>query len=447
MTNKNDKIIIIGAGFAGLTAAKLLMESGFEVTVLEADNRIGGRTNTIQLGKATVDTGATWIHFKDGNPLTHMAELHGYQVFNDDYEPFNIFNSKKKKLSDKKKNKYIKLADKIRERAIEYFQENRGDKTTEDFFEEYVQSKNWSIKKIRFVKFLYSALLETDYAASIDKISLSDVRYITQFNKNYDNDGLIVGGFGKLVEILRQGLDIRLSEIVETIDYSKNNNSNKIIITTNKGTFKCDKVIVTVSLGVLKNERIKFIPQLPYSKLNAIKSMGFGNLEKIILTFENRFWGKERLIYYYAQKDKNLPFPIIMDFTKVAGSPTLALYYAADFATELLKRPDIEILELAIGTLQNIFKRSTVKPINYHISHWSTDPFHFGSYSYSRNDEVGEIIKTLGEPIDNTVFFAGEATSLKGQAYVHGALLSGIREALRFGANLDGIKGINKFSF
>lgn len=442
MKNTNEKIIIIGAGFAGLTAGKLLHESGFDVTILEGDNRIGGRTNTIRLGKAIVDTGATWIHYKKGNLITALAKAYGFEVVNDDYEPYMIWDSENGEIPRKKRNKYLKAAEKARDAAIDFFQENQGNANTETFFDAYVNQKDWSPKKAKIVRFLYSCLLETDYGTSMDNISLSDERHITTFDKNYENDALIVGGYARLITKLRQKLDIRLSEVIEKIDYSKENPANKIRISTQNNVFECDKVIVTVSLGVLKKEVIEFVPPLPPEKINAIQSMGYGNLEKIILTFDNVFWGEERLIYYYEQQEKHLPFPMILDFTETAGAPTLGLYCAANFANELLQKSDEDILEIVVETLQNIFGEAMERPTHHHISRWSTDPFQYGSYSYTCNDDVEEIITQLAKPIDDKVFFAGEATSLKGQAYVHGAMFSAIREAVRLGGDLNGIKGL-----
>ena len=124
-------------------------------------------------------------------------------------------------------------------------------------------------------------------------------------------------------------------------------------------------------------------------------------------------------------------FPSISDFTSITGFPTLAIYCAGAFARYLNRLNDKEVLEQVIGTLEQMYQVENLQPVNYHISRWLTQPFFKGSYSFSNTDDTEQYIKILAQPIDNKVFFAGEATSTEGPGYVHGAYLSGILASQR----------------
>ena len=429
---KHSKIIIIGAGFAGLTAAKLLHESGHEVLILEASEYFGGRARTIHLDNAPLDAGAAWVHYKAGNITTKIAEANGLEIIDDHYEPSFIWDKKQgKTLSKKKKERYLEEAEIARELAIDFFDKKGRNSNALEFIEKYLSKKNWSKKKKRIVGFLYAALLETDYGADIKNIVLSDERYLTLFDLDDDNDGKIVGGYQKLTNILRKNLSIQYKTVVNAIDYNEKN----VSISTNKGIYTCEKVLVTVSLGVLKNEKIQFFPLLPQRKKIAIQKMGYGNLEKVILTFEKQFWKETELIYYIEETKKGQAFPFICDFSKTSGVPALVLFYAGSYGEYLQEKTDDFILEKAIDVLKAVFNKKNINPKSHYISRWSKDDFFFGSYSYSSDDDVKKYIKAIKKPLKNKVFFAGEATSLKGQAYVHGAIFSGIREAKRLGAS------------
>lgn len=440
MHNKN--IIIIGAGFAGLTAAKLLHESGYSVRILEAKNRIGGRTQTVQLGTAKIDTGASWIHYKNGNPLTYIAAAHGLEVIDDEYEPFEIWDEQLGTFLGSEKGEYMEAAELAREAAIDYFLVHRGEDTTADFIKSYLKNKNWSPTKKRIVRTIYALFLETDYATAIENISLSDERVLNRFDNDDENDGLIIGGYEMLLNIISQGLDIQLSTIVHHINYQ----DNQVIISTNQGEYTADKVIVTVSLGVLKNGLIRFQPPLPEAKQKAIQSLGFGNLEKVILTFEEVFWKDTKHTMFFSATEKNgMGFSSIVDFSNTTGQPTLIMFYMSEFAEQMQAKDDAAILAAALEVLKKIFREAYIPPSQTYLSRWSTDPMFGGSYSYSNDDNNEAVVTALAEPVGDSLFFAGEATSLEGQAYVHGGLLSGMREAQRLGASIEHIKGLDVY--
>lgn len=426
-TYKSPKIIVIGAGVAGMSAAQKLQKNGLDVTILEGLDRVGGRVFPVRFGERYIDTGATWIHYYKNNPLFAFAKMSDWNVIEDSYEPFEIWNAEIKAFLGKEKHQLMEWSEAVRAAAIDFFLNNEVAVSTGDFFDNYIINKDWNRPTIQAVKFLYSALLETDYGGNIDQVALTDERYLNKFGNLEETDALLVGSFKKMLDSLKQGLDIRLNQTIQGIDYQQ----DTIFVTTQNQVFECDKVIVTVSLGVLKQGNIQFRPTLSAEKRNAIAGFQYGKLEKIILTFEEQFWGESRLFYYMNHKKPNLAFPMILDFTAVVGQPTLGIYYAADFAKSIENESDEVILEKVVVILKEMFGDKYLEPIQTYISHWSTNEFFKGAYSFSSGLNNKTYVETLAKPIDNKVFFAGEATSLEGQAYVHGAYLSGIREAER----------------
>lgn len=427
MSQKSEKVLIIGAGVAGMTAAQHLRKNGFEVTILEGLNRVGGRVAPVSFGEYYIDTGATWIHYYKGNPLTAFAESIGNKVVEDAFEPFEVWDAASKRWLGKEKHLALELSEMVRNAATEYFLENDTDVSVADFFDNYVADKNWNATLRDTVKFLYAALYETDYGATIHEVVPTDERYLDKFGNKGEVDGLIVGSFKNWIDDLQKGLDIRFNQAVQSINYQE----DKVIITSQNEVYECDKVIVTVSLGVLKQGSIQFFPQLPLAKQFAIEHFKYGVLEKIICTFDQRFWGESRLFYYMNNDNKHLAFPMIMDFSETAGQPTLGIYHAADFAHSIEDLSDEIIIERVISILKTLFSDTYQPPLQTYVSRWSANPFFRGAYSCSADSNNKYYVETLAEPINNKVYFAGEATSLEGQAYVHGAYFSGIREAER----------------
>jgi monoamine oxidase len=435
--NKKHQIIVIGAGMAGLTAAKLLHESGFDVLILEAQSHIGGRTYTKEINGENIDTGATWIEMFKGNPMTKIAKAYGIEVVKDSDEPVVAWDEKTSSFVENLEH-YAELAEKTWDKAIKFFKKKRGDKKVADFLDSYLAKQNWSDEEQYYVKFIFKIWIEIDYAGKLDEVSLVDEYFIDTFKDKNDENALLIGGYKTIIDKIKKGLNIQLETIVETIDYRR----ETLEIKTNQGIFDCDKVIFTASLGVLKSNVIRFRPKLPKVKRKAIKTLGFGFAEKIILTFEERFWNDSKFILNLNEGENGLEFPSISDFTETVGCPTLGIYYSAKYAEWLMQYSDEDILKKILTTLEKIFNQQNLQPTDYHISRWTTDPHFKGAYSFSNSDKTLDDIRTLGKPVDGRLFFAGEATSVDGQGYAHGALMSGIREAKRLGASLKGIKGV-----
>jgi monoamine oxidase len=271
-------------------------------------------------------------------------------------------------------------------------------------------------------------LIEAINGAPAQKLSISEVGVSELFKANLAIDG----GYGRLIQDVSRNLDIEKGVVIEAIECSSDN----IHIHTTKGTYSADITVVSVPLGVLKNRKIQFIPPLSDEKVRAINRIGYGGvLNKIVLVFKERFWkrGHERLTRLPSIKgiNHNL-FGYWADFSRQVSIPLLVGFAGGEGAIRMDKEvPDENIRDMAVASLTEMFGKEVPTPLNYRVTRWLSDPFSLGSYSYgSYASDEGERL-VLSRPHAGRVFFSGEATEPVHYGTVHGALLSGEREARR----------------
>lgn len=419
--NKNqEKIIIIGAGIAGLSAGKTLQNQGFDVLLLEGRNRIGGRLWTSKKwNDAFVDMGASWIHGKEDNPLTKLANSINAQVFPTKSESSIIYDFNGKIITDKREENLEKLTAKI-EKIITKIQDNYNDDIS--LQKALEKELNWhqlsDFDRANF-EYLFNSIIEQEYAEDISQLSA----FYFDETKEFDGDDLLfVKGYNVISDYLATGLDIKLNHQVESIE----SNNQGVNIITNQGNFRGDKVIVTLPLGVLQKNIVKFSPPLPKEKLKAINQLGMGVLNKLYLRFPHQFWEKnyDWIGKISPQKGQwsewvNLELPL--------KKPILLGFNAGKFGREIESWSDEKIVTDAMKNLRQIYGNSIPQPIDYQLTRWSQDTFTYGSYSYYATNSTPNHRRELAKPINQQIFFAGEATSLDYPATVHGAYLSGLR--------------------
>lgn len=282
---KNQKIIIIGAGIAGLAAAEKLQSEGLTVTILEARNRIGGRIWTDNSLGVPLDLGAAWIHGIKKNPISDLAKQFGVKTIVTDYESLELYDIDGDELS----NKQYKKLDKLYEKAISALEKSKksagrnssmADAITEiladyDLDDTMRRGLNWTIAS----EFVF------DLAGDLSDLSL---QYWDEDEEFKGDDVIFPGGYHQIVAGLAQGLDIRLGHTVKQVNY----NRRGVEIETTHGIFEADLAIITLPLGVLKAEKVFFSPDLPADKWDSIHRLAMGTMNKVVLKFPKRFWPK-----------------------------------------------------------------------------------------------------------------------------------------------------------
>lgn len=270
-------------------------------------------------------------------------------------------------------------------------------------------------------------------------------------------------GYSCLPAALAEGLDIRLNTAVRHVRYTRTGveivtqSTSKSSITTTQ-TFKGDAVLITLPLGVLKSHPsgVQFHPPLPEWKTAAIHRMGFGNLNKVVLCFDRVFWDPNTNLFGHVGSTTANRGELFL-FWNLYKSPVLIALVAGEAANKLENVSDEIIVGSAIAVLKGIFGSSAVpQPKETVVTRWKSDEWSRGSYSFVAAGSSGNDYDLMASPVappvvsgmppgnpappnPPRVFFAGEHTIRNYPATVHGALLSGLREAGRIADQFLGL--------
>ena len=396
MFNKGEHIIIVGGGAAGLTAARMLLKQGHPVTVLEANDRLGGRIHTIhEPFEKPVEKGFEFVH---GNlPLT--LEL---------LKEAGINHQAVKGTMTRVENGEWKTQQDFTigwDELIKKMNEIKEDLTIDEFLQ-----KNFTDKKYKELRTSVLRFAEGFDLADTSKASVLAIR--EEWMAEEDEQYRVVGGCDQLIKYLETQITdlgglIHTSSNVTSIEWKEND--VKVIVENGK-IYHGIKVIITVPLGVLQGDpsSLNFHPAIPIY-VGAARQIGFGTVVKIMLQFKESFW---------EEKKKNLGFlfantPVPTWWTQLPSSyPLLTGWAGGPQARHLEKKDDKFILELALQSLSNIFRRS-VGELNELltascVANWRNDPFTSGGYSYAMV-ESAKAQKIFSSPVQDTIFFAGEA--------------------------------------
>jgi monoamine oxidase len=218
---------------------------------------------------------------------------------------------------------------------------------------------------------------------------------------------------------MAQGLDIRLNQVVTEIQYS----ADGATITTQTDTFTADKVVVTVPLGVLKQNKIAFSPTLPTDKQTAINRLGMGALNKVYLLFSDVFWDEETP--FFTVNDASVRFLDWLNFYPITGKPILMAFYSGRNQADIEAMDETAIIDEALAVLDNLFDGVEEAYVDGIVTRWGKDPFAYGSYSSYAVGSVPDDREALARPLDGVLYFAGEATRIDHPSTVHGAVMSG----------------------
>ncbi len=418
----SDPILIIGAGIAGLAAARSLHDSGYAVTVLEARDRIGGRVWTDHAWPGIpLDLGASWIHGINGNPIKALADQWGVTTVFSDYDNLAVYDRHGRKLTAAELDELFLYLTAVDETITAAQEEADEDMPLSAPIAAAAEEEELTPEQMIQLNYVVNAAIEQEYAADVDELSL------LEWNQDEDQSGhdvLFPGGYDQIIHPLAAGLDVRLSHVVSEVRYG----DEEVTIVTNQGTFNGRQAIITIPLGVLKKGSIRFDPPLPAWKQAAIGRLGMGLLNKTYLRFPHVFWDAdvEMIGRISTPKGKWAEF---LNMAQHTGQPVLCGFNAAAYGRALEARSDTDIVAEMMAALRQMFGPAIPEPEAWHITRWASDPFAYGSYSFIPVGASGDDYETLAQPLGVTLFFAGEATQRAFPSTVHGAYLSGQRAA------------------
>jgi monoamine oxidase len=254
---------------------------------------------------------------------------------------------------------------------------------------------------------------------------------------------------GQLTDDLAAGLDIRYGTFVTEIAYSgdkvsvftKNTaevDGHRSCVACHTGTdasslnhdnvYTADRVVVALPLGMLKNEGVRFNPALPQDKLTAIDALGIGTMNKVFLRFPDNFWQENGYFFEYLKEDHSK----IIEFfspTPTGTENIIVAVLAGQHARSMEKMEDDEVRTMVMDDLRGMFGSGIPQPVDMKRTAWHTNPLSLGSYPHLKPGADLTACDEIALPLDNKVFFAGDATSSKYMATAHGAYISGMNAA------------------
>lgn len=412
-TPNGKSVIIVGAGISGLAAANKLKENGFSVTVLEAQDKVGGRLRANRSLGVAFDEGASWIHGVTNNPITTLAQQAGMNTFFTDDESIVSYDMggalRNSSTYTNAENDFYTMLSTLK---------NSGNATQS--FETVFNNLYPTYANDRLWNFFLSSFLTFDTG---DLDNLSSLLY-NEGEEFGGEERISTNGYDTIANYLANGVNIQLNQRVTKVDYS----ATKVQITHNNTTSEADYVVVSVPLGVLKANSIEFVPALPTTKQTAIQKIGMNCVNKFLLTWNNAFWDDVQYITYTpATRDKFNYFVNVKKFH--ANTNALMTFAYADYARQTESMTDAQIIQEIMAHLKDMYGTSIPDPTNMLRTRWESNVNSFGSYSYTAVGTEMRHFDDLASEVSNKLFFAGEHTEVDYFSTAHGAYLSGTREA------------------
>jgi len=282
----------------------------------------------------------------------------------------------------------------------------------------YIAKKKLTGENLLAFKSYLDTNIQQEYGGAISQLAL----WYDEDSELPGGDKLVIGGYQNLIGSLAPGLDIALNTVVTEIAYST---SGVTVSTKDGATYTAPWAVVTLPIGVLQANSVKFTPPLPSVNAKAIAGLGSGLLDKVVLVFPQAFWGTGVQVNDRIS-DGSGAFEEWLSLYPATGLPILVGWNAATYAAALEQRTDTDIIAEAMNILRRTWPTAP-DPITYRISRWNSDPFSLGSYSFTTpRMEYKPAHRDVATPLaGGRVQFAGEHTSMKYPATVQGAYWSG----------------------
>ncbi len=410
------RVIVVGAGIAGLAAAQRLRQAGVAVQVIEGRDRIGGRIVTDSSLGIPVDLGASWIHGTDGNPIVPIARSHGIATVVSDLGDVTVRSGGQ--LQPGAIAAYGRY-ETLRSALKAYGETLSQDSSVQRAVDHWFQQANLPAPQAALLQWWLDSEIRLELGMDLGDLSLWEWDEDEQFA---GDELLFPGGFGQVPQALAQGLSISLGQTVQAITHRPDG----VTIHTDQTSLEADAAIVTVPLGVLKQGVIQFSPALPAPVQGAIAALTMGTLNKMVVTFPRQFWAEATVLGYIGPDNDLLRYGV--NLTPLVGRPALMFLTGGSAARRQESLGDRQLQGELLAALRRQYGATIPEPTGFLRTRWSQDPFSYGAYSNIPVGSTAASRRTLARPISPTLHLAGEATS-EYPGTVHGAYLSGLQAA------------------
>ncbi|RAM49263.1 MAG: FAD-dependent oxidoreductase [Hapalosiphonaceae cyanobacterium JJU2] len=417
--------LVIGAGAAGLAAARTLQTAKRSVLILEARERLGGRVHTnYDFAPHPIEYGAEYIQ---GEKVLTWKWVRRYWMqtiptFARDDRQFMYVNQKLLPFNQWSSLPGIKFLD---------FRSLKNN-TLYQLLTDWIQSGKPDLSLAQFLSTHQIALppeiycIADHYVSASAAINLDQLGVYGMMELTYgDGDRFfrLKDGYTRLFEKFAAGLNIRYQTPVTQIRW----NAARVEVQTEAGTtYTAKQVVITVPLALLQQNAVAFEPELPDSKLSAIHGLGSGSITKLILKFDRPFWERKQEIFLTTLDTQMWWRP---GWGQQNEQAILTAYTGAKGAEKLGSLGKKGAIQSALNDLEKMFGVELGDRLrDAMFVNWQADPYSRMAYSYVPVNGAG-LRSQLAQPLYQVLFFAGEATHPTRASLVHGALESGIRAA------------------
>lgn len=396
-------VAVIGGGAAGIAAARRLQEANIACMVLEARSRLGGRAWTVPgPSGAPMDLGCEWLHSGDRNPWTGIAEAMGLAV-DRTVAPW-ARRTKPINFPPDLQADYVKAR-----KTFEARLEAAGDAAADVPLSSLVE------RGCRWTP-LMDAVSTYISGAEFDRVSARDLFLYHDTGVNWR----LAGGYGAAIVAYGKDVPAMLGCAVQKIDHG----GKHLRIETSRGTVHADSAIVTLPSNILAEQTGLFSPALP-DKAAAAAGLPLGLADKLFLSLGNaEEFEPEMRVFGRIDRAATGTYHF-----RPFGRPIIEAYYGGRNAEALEQGGEAAFLDFAVQELTGVFGAAFAKRVRpVHATSWGADPFARGSYSYAKPG-MADCRQTLAAPVDERLFFAGEACSKHDYSTAHGAYRTGIAAA------------------
>lgn len=447
------RVLVVGAGMAGLTAAAMLTASGFPVTVFEARERLGGRVWTDRRLGGPCDFGGSWIHGADANPLTNWCANLGIPLLYADPDTRTFYHhgegiSLSAALQRAWRGVAAATVSIQTRRAIQRLAPRQANRPATSIGAALLPLLDaaWLPLFDRQVLSWVLAVSEGVEGAPADLVNLENWYPAEAGAVN----AMPTGGYGCLIEDVAQGVTVHTRTPVRAVTRTATGVRLHLDAPVAAGETQTTEIagevaVIALPLAMLQSGQVRFDPPLPAAKQAAIERIGYGGrgvLNKLLLRFPTRFWppGRTRFSSLPEQPARRGYFTSWTALDKSAGAPILMGFTNGQTAADLDRHADLDtVIAYGMAALRRIFGPSVPDPVDAYFTRWLSDPWAQGSYSFTSIYTRPGDRTTYLAPVEERIYFCGEAGLERHYGTVHAALLTGAQAAEAIFARYTGL--------